>query len=226
MSKIISFGTTDEVVITLKEITDILKVEHNKAMKKVDALTKEPSFGTVAKISTVYNNKGQTIETYTLNKKQAIAVGAKLNNSLLMQLIDKLEELEAEKKSKLPTTYKEALLHLIALEEEKEQLALENKHLEQTKAEIGHRREATAMNTASQKSKENEKLKQQLDESKKYSTIRKQEKIHSCKFKWNPLKKYCMENGLTIKDVPDDLYEFVKSYPAEAWQEVYNINIS
>ena len=86
---------SQNIEITLKEITDLISVEHNKAMKVVEKLSQEPSFGTVEKIATVYNNKGQTIDTYKLNKKQAIAVGAKLNNSLLMKVIDRLEELES-----------------------------------------------------------------------------------------------------------------------------------
>lgn len=52
----------------------------------VKKLAEEPSFGTVAKMAVVYNTQGQTIETYSLNKKQAIAVGAKLNNKLLMKV--------------------------------------------------------------------------------------------------------------------------------------------
>jgi len=42
----------------------------------------------------VYNEKGQTVETLALTKKQAIASAAKLDNSKLMFVIDKLEELE------------------------------------------------------------------------------------------------------------------------------------
>lgn len=87
-------------VITLKEITDLISVEHNKAMKTVEKLSLEASFGTLEKIATVYNEKGQTIPTYNLTKKQAIAVGAKLNNSLLMKVIDRLEELENQNKPK------------------------------------------------------------------------------------------------------------------------------
>ena len=90
----------DEIKITLKEITDLISVEHNKAMKTVEKLTLEASFGTVEKTATVYNDKGQTIPTYLLTKKQAIAVGAKLNNTLLMKIVDRLEELESSNKPK------------------------------------------------------------------------------------------------------------------------------
>lgn len=86
-------------VITLKEITDLIDVQHSKAMLKVEQLSKEPSFGEVAKMDTL-NLNNVKVETYLLNKKQAIAVGAKLNNSLLMKVIDRLEELESQNQPK------------------------------------------------------------------------------------------------------------------------------
>jgi hypothetical protein len=77
--------------------TDLIGVRHDKAMKKVTKLSEEPSFGRLDKMdfrSLSGNSTERIFETYVLNKKQAIAVGAKLNNSLLMKVIDRLEELE------------------------------------------------------------------------------------------------------------------------------------
>jgi len=85
----------DDLIIILKEITDILEVRHDKAMIKVLELAKESSFGSMSKMDIQYfsgKNTIQTIETFALTKKQAIAVGARLNNKLLMNLIDRLEE--------------------------------------------------------------------------------------------------------------------------------------
>lgn len=101
-------ASTHELKITLKEITDLLSVQHSKAMKKVEELTKESGFGEVSKIDTLNLNRVK-VTTYLLNKKQAIAVGAKLNNALLMKVIDRLEELEAPKNPSLPQNYVEAL---------------------------------------------------------------------------------------------------------------------
>ena len=98
-----------EFSVTLKEITDLIEVRHDRAMKKVEELTKEPSFGEVSKIDT-FNLNNVKVTTYSLTKKQAIAVGAKLNNSLLMKVIDRLEELEKQNKPQIPQTYSEALL--------------------------------------------------------------------------------------------------------------------
>ena len=101
----------EQYVITLKEITDLIGVEHNKAMRKVEELANEEGFGTLAKTATVYNDKGQTIDTYQFTKKQAIAVGARLNNAMLMKLINRLEELETAKPQfQIPQTYSEALM--------------------------------------------------------------------------------------------------------------------
>ena len=87
-------------VITLKEITDLISARHNDSMSKVEKLALEPSFGALRKTRIVYNEQGQEVDTYLLTKKQAIAVGAKLNNSLLMKVIDRLEELENQNKPK------------------------------------------------------------------------------------------------------------------------------
>ena len=100
----------EQYVITLKEITDLIGVEHNKAMRKVEELANEDGFGTLAKTATVYNGKGQTIDTYQFTKKQAIAVGARLNNAMLMKVINRLEELEIKSSFQIPQTYSEALM--------------------------------------------------------------------------------------------------------------------
>ena len=95
--------------MTLKELTDLIDVRHDKAMPKVAKLAKEPSFGTVSKTDIVYNDKGQTTETYILDERQSIAVASRLNAELLMRVIDRWQELEKSNKPSIPQTYAEAL---------------------------------------------------------------------------------------------------------------------
>ena len=94
------FQPNQEYVITLKEITDLIGVEHNKAMRKVEELANEEGFGGLAKTATpTFNPDGsinRNIDTYQFTKKQAIAVGARLNNTMLMKVINRLEELESQ----------------------------------------------------------------------------------------------------------------------------------
>ncbi len=108
-----------KITMTLKEITDLLDIQHSKAMVVVLKLSENKDFGTVDKTDTVYNSQGQTVETYVLNKRQAQAVAAKLNVSLLMRVIDRLEELESQQ-PQLPQTK----LEWMQLAVEQEQLLI------------------------------------------------------------------------------------------------------
>lgn len=49
-----------DVVITLKEITDLIDVQHSKAMKKVMKLAEEPSFGVLAKMDITSSELGES----------------------------------------------------------------------------------------------------------------------------------------------------------------------
>ena len=122
-----------EYVITLKEITDLISVRHDKSMTKVEELSFEDGFGTLSKIDIVYNDKGQTIPTYQFTKKQAIAVGARLNTAMLMKVINRLEELELSKQFKIPQTFSEALL---LASKQAEQIEYQNKLLLEQKPKV------------------------------------------------------------------------------------------
>ena len=107
--------------MTLKELTDLIDVRHDKAMPKVERLAKEPSFGTVSKIDIVYNDKGQTTSTYVLDERQSIAVASRLNDKLLMRVIDRWHELERGQQFNIPQTLPEALQLAADLAKEIEQ---------------------------------------------------------------------------------------------------------
>ena len=98
--------------MSLKEITDLIGVRHDKACLKVLSMAEEPEFGTVSITDIVYNDKGQTIQTYMLDKRQSVAVAARLNTALLMRVIDRWQELEAKQQApqfNIPQTLPEAL---------------------------------------------------------------------------------------------------------------------
>lgn len=113
----------NKLTMTLKEITDLLSVRHDRAFDKVSKMLDSEEFGTVSIQDIVYNDRGQTIKTYLLDKTQSIAVAAKLNTDLLVRVIKRWQELEEEKlygNFNLPKTYKEALSQLLDTIEEKE----------------------------------------------------------------------------------------------------------
>ena len=109
------------LTMTLKEITDLLGVRHNNAMRTVESMAKDPSFGGVTQIE-YRTSEGNTYPTYLLNKRQSIAVAARLNTALLMRIIDRWQELE-NGSPKTPTTFLEAMELCVALERERVVLA-------------------------------------------------------------------------------------------------------
>ena len=120
--------------------------------------------------------------------------------------------------TKAPKSFKEALFLAYKQHEKIEEL-------EKTKAWIGNKREAQAMNTASQKVKEVKKLQLALDLEMSYATVKKVEKATGRKYKWQNLKKYCESAGLCWNKAFDSNYGSVNSYPAEAWKNVYGVEI-
>ena len=107
------------------------------------------------------------------------------------------------------------------------QLAIQERdHAIATKAEIGSRREATAMGRLSAKVKEVESLKVQLDKSLDFASIKSVEIATGRKFGWHALKKWSKANSSEIKTIPDPNFGEVKTYHKDAWLAVYSINLS
>ena len=77
--------------ITLKEVCDMIKARHDNAMRAVERLTTDPDFGPSPQIEYMVNigsGAQRQIQTYQLNKRQSIAVAARLNVGMLMVLVD------------------------------------------------------------------------------------------------------------------------------------------
>ena len=185
------------MTMTLKEITDLLDVRHDKAMLKVAAMTESPDFGTVSILDIVYNDKGQTTKTYQLDKRQSIAVASRLNTALLMRIIDRWQELENQSKPSMPTTYIAALEALVASEKAKELALLQV-----------------------------DELQVELDESKAYCTIKRFaffNKIDWRDLSWKRLKAaHIRITGEDVHKIFDANFpDGVNAYHKEAFAEVY-----
>ena len=126
---------------------------------------------------------------------------------------------------KIPQTFPEALRAYANEVEQRELAEKQRDEAIRTKAWISDKKTATAMNTASQYSKENQRLKIELDKSKEYASIRAVEKMAKIKFDWRKLRNYCTAKELEMKKVSDPLYGKINTYPKEAWQKVYGINL-
>jgi hypothetical protein len=139
---------------------------------------------------------------------------------------------------------KDLLLLALKSEEEKELLQqsynLLGTELSQAireKAHIGSSREASVMGKlarANDKIKWQEeqisqlevKLSQPAPEYEYATVLAIQSRLKHLKVNGLKLTYYCNRNGLVMKDIPDDRFGLVHSYPAEAWKDVYQIDIN
>jgi len=81
------------------------------------------------------------------------------------------------------------------------------------------------MNTASQKSKEVNRLKMELARSKEFASVKAVEKFTKEKFDWRAIRDYCTAHELEMGSAFDVNYGSVRAYPAEAWMQIYNIDL-
>lgn len=125
------------------------------------------------------NNRTYETTLYNLNVLNRLGMCCFRKNKEAKKVRDKFNDVLVKHETQTqsvqqPTIYDYARA-LIAEKERNDALEAQNKVLEaerdeaiRTKAQIGSNREATAMNTASQKSKECEKLREQIGDSKTY----------------------------------------------------------
>lgn len=161
--------------------------------------------------------------TYTLLAGYSIA--------LRRRVVARWQELEAQQAQAfaIPKSLPEALRLAADLSEQNERLALERDTAVRTKAEIGSRREATAMATAAAKTKEVARLKHELGRSQQHATVIAVEKATGRKFAKNAyvaLRRATKEYGLAAVEVVDARYGSVKAWPAIAWREAYGIELA
>jgi hypothetical protein len=172
------------------------------------------------------NGTGAKLERaiYNLPKREACLMAMSYSYELQAKVFDRMTELEAQQaKTNI------ALPNFANPAEAARAWALEYEariHAEATKAEIGNRREATAMNTASQATKKATRLEIELDKSKEYATVKRMEMLyHGTKFNWRLLKSTAIDMEVPPIDVFDANYGKVNAYHASVWLEAYAVAI-
>lgn len=125
--------------MTSLQISEITGKPHNDVMKAIRKM--EPAWQKVQggnfslmqeEVET--NNGGHKMRPYySLNKEECLYIATKFNDEARAKLIKRWKELEEQhQKPSVPQTYLEALKSLVKSEEEKQQLALENKQQQAT----------------------------------------------------------------------------------------------
>lgn len=116
--------------MTSLQIAEITGKPHNDVMKAIRKM--EPAWSKINEgnfsLVDYQDKKGETRPCYSLNKEECLYIATKFNDEARAKLIKRWKELEEQhQKQSVPQTYLEALKSLVKAEEEKQQLALENK---------------------------------------------------------------------------------------------------
>src|SRR5690625_3012680 len=124
---------------TSLDIAEITGKEHKNVMRDIRNEIKELGEDTSRLIfeqSKYTNERGREYTCYTFGKDGAMQLALKYDAKTRYRVIKRIEELENDNKKQLPTTYKEALLHLVEQVEENERLQTNNLMLEQQVNEL------------------------------------------------------------------------------------------
>ena len=116
--------------MTSLQIADITGKRHADVMKSIRKM--EPAWEKVAEgkfsLGSYKDENNQDRPCYSLNKEECLYIATKFNDEARAKLIKRWKELEEQhQKPSVPQNYLEALRYLVKAEEEKQQLALENK---------------------------------------------------------------------------------------------------
>lgn len=168
-----------------------------------------------ARSMTLWTEKGAARMSKIVDTDEAWTFFEKLENAYF----------RPQEKSILPQTYEEALEDLLSKVKENRMLEVQRDRAVKEKLWISEKREATAMATASTAVRKLNQMAERLGESKNYAAIIPVEKKTGQKFKWHPLRKWCVENDKEPHEVEDPRFGTVKAWPRAAWMAVYNVDL-
>lgn len=234
MSQIV---TIQALTMSSREIAELTGKEHFHVMRDIRemlaALAEDES-----KFGGIYLDAYSREQAcFNLPKDLTITLVAGYNVQMRHAIVKRWQELEAQQAPKVPdlsTDVGKLLLiqdltaKQLALIESNKQLEAERDEAKRTKAEIGSRREATAMATAAAKSKEVERLKHELGRNQQHATVVAVEKATGRKFAKNAyvaLRRVTKKYGLEAVSVMDPRWGTTKAWPAIAWYEAFGIDL-
>lgn len=223
--------TTQTMIrMSSKEMSEVTEKRHDNVKRTIDTLAES---GLIAHPQIEDGEKaanGVVEKVYFVGKRDSYVVVAQLSPEFTARLVDRWQELEAQIPKFDPTALSTMDILSIAMESEKGRLlAIEQRDKAiATKAQIGSKREATAMANVAKANKEVTRLMDRLGFNARHATIKAVEGAVKRSFGpqgWRPLSNWCKANGATAIDVPDPLYGSVKSWPADAWGEIYDVDL-
>ncbi|MFC2993932.1 Rha family transcriptional regulator [Acinetobacter sichuanensis] len=219
---------TTILTMSSRIITELTDKPHDNVLKLIRSLIDGGIVNSTTPQEYVHPQNNQTYIEYLCSKRDSLIIVARLSPEFTAHIVDRWQELEQQLNPvfNLPQDLPSALRALADTHEQLQQAQLEREIAVKTKAYISNKKTATAMATASNAVQENQRLKDQIGQSKKNATVLAVERLTGQTYTWQPLNKWCKSHGVKPQKVHDDRYGKVNTYPSQAWLDVYNVNLS
>ena len=221
--------TVPVLTMSSRDIAELTDKEHKHVLRDCLTMFEELGLDPMGYAQNwTHPQNGQTYIEYLLPKDLVETLITGYSIKLRYQVIQRLHELENILKPKvmLPEDLPTALRALADTHEQLQQAQFEREVAVKTKAHISDKKTATAMATASNAVQENQRLKDQIGQSKKNATVLAVERLTGQEYTWQALNKWCKAHGVKPQKVHDDRYGKVNTYPSQAWNDVYGVNLS
>lgn len=228
----ITTTAAQSLTMSSREIAELTGKRHDHVLRDIRAMLVELyGEGGVPSFEDTHCNEqnGQIYPIFSLPKRETLILVSGYSVELRARIIDRWQELEQQQEK--PQTVSElSRMDILRLamdaEEARIKAEAERDHAVATKAQIGHQREATAMAKASAATRKVERLSIELDESRKWASVKRMEMAyHGQKFDWRILKEAAAEMGIAPRKIFDANYGTVNAYHADVWTEAYAVEI-
>ena len=224
MNMLAQFNQNQKTMST-RVIADLCEKEHRNVKRDSEVMFQGLQLDALNFEHIYFDSMNRQQTEYLLDEELTMTLVTGYNIVLRNRVIKRWKELEGQSVANLPD-YPTALRLYADQLEVSARLELERNHAIATKAEIGSKREATSMATASKYKRENTKLKVQLDESLNFATIKKVQSLTGGTYDTYALRRHSKANRLEVQKAEDANYGSVNSYHKDAWLAVYSINLS
>lgn len=222
----IALNTNSPATMSSREVAELTGKYHFHVLTDIRKMLSELEEDETAFRGIYLDSLNREQVEYRLDRELTDTLLTGYSAVLRRRVIARWRELEAGTKPALPS-YADALRQLADKVEENQALAIERDHAIATKAQIGSKREATAMANAAKANSEAAKLKDQLGFSARHATILQVEAATGKGYSYVGLRHWCNASEVTAESVPDKRYpNGVKAWPAAAWLAVYGVDLA
>lgn len=223
-------ATPPDQTMSSREIAHLTDKEHKHVKRDCEVMFAELELNPKGYAQNwTHPQNGQTYIEYLLPYELVQTLITGYSIKLRHKVIQRLNYLEGLLQPKPQPVVELTTLEILRIATEAEQGRLqaiaERDHAIATKAQIGSKREATAMNTAAQAMREKKAIEAKLGRCINHASILAVQNATGASYAWHPLKAYCTKNDLPQVKAHDDRWGKVNTYPAQAWLAVYGVDI-